>query len=181
VLAEGPQGQPCFRFWTKNLTGWDGYMSADTPQLFADQHGLLSFQAKGGPATRQIGVEIQEQDGARWMAVVDTGPQWQRIGLDAHDFTYWHDSPTRDRRGGAGDQLQFHRARRIGFQLAFSHASAITPGEHMFWIADVGTSEHPLSWAALLLTFQSVNHVSFSMRGQGTQDLIVSTSIARSR
>ncbi len=86
VVGDGPQGQPCFRFWTKNLTGWDGYLSPDTPQLFAEQHALLSFQAKGGPATRQIVVEIQEQDGSRWMAVVDVGPQWQRSGLDAHDF-----------------------------------------------------------------------------------------------
>jgi hypothetical protein len=78
------------------------------------------------------------------MAVVDVGPQWQRIGLDARDFKYWSDSPTRDRRGGAGDQLQFHQARRINFQLAFSHLSAVTPGEHTFWIADVGTSLHPL-------------------------------------
>jgi hypothetical protein len=45
--AEGPQGQPCLRFWTRDLTGWDGYLSPDTPQLFAEQHALLSFQAKG--------------------------------------------------------------------------------------------------------------------------------------
>ena len=36
VVPEGPQGQPCFRFSTKNLTGWDGYLSPDIPQLFAD-------------------------------------------------------------------------------------------------------------------------------------------------
>ncbi|MHB8969399.1 MAG: glycoside hydrolase 5 family protein [Pirellulaceae bacterium] len=145
VVNDGPQGQPCLRFWTKNLTGWDGYLSPDTPQLFAEQHALLSFQAKGSPATRQIVVEIQEQDGSRWMAVVDVSPQWQRSGLDAQDFQYWSDSPTRDRRGGAGDHLQFSQARRISFHLAFSPATALTPGEHTFWITDVGTSVHPIA------------------------------------
>ena len=144
MVPEGPQGQPCFRFWTKNLTGWDGYLSPDIPQLFGPQHALLSFLVKGSPSTHQVVVEIQEQDGSRWMAVVDITPQWQRIGLDAHDFQYWHDSPTRDRRGGAGDQLQPPQARRISFQLAFSHTSVRRAGEHSFWIADIGTCVHPV-------------------------------------
>ena len=148
-MRDGPQGQPCFRFWTKNLTNWDGYLSPDIPQLFGRQHGLLSFLVKGSPSTHQVVVEIQEQDGSRWMAVVDISPQWQRIGLDTQDFKYWPDSPTRDRRGGAGDQLQPPQAHRISFQLAFSHTSAVAPGEHSFWIADVGTSVHPVKNLAL--------------------------------
>lgn len=144
IVPEGPQGQACFRFWTKNLTTWDGYLSPEIPQLFGSEHALLSFQVKGSPTTPQMVVEIQEQDGARWMAVVDIGAQWQRVGLGPEDFQYWRDSPTRDRRGGPGDRLRPQQARRINFQIAFSHTSNVAPGEHSFWIADVGTSVHPL-------------------------------------
>ena len=49
VVPEGPRGEPCFRFWTKNLTNWDGYLSPDIPQLFGAQHALLSFLVKGQP------------------------------------------------------------------------------------------------------------------------------------
>ena len=127
VLPEGPRGEPCFRFWTKNLTNWDGYLSPAIPQLFGAQHALFSFLVKGSPTTPQMGVEIQEQDGSRWFAVVDIGPQWQRIGLGPEDFQYWRDSPTRDRRGGGGDQLQPQQARRLNFQIAFSHTSTVRP------------------------------------------------------
>ncbi len=144
VVPDGPENQPCFRFWTGNLTGWDGYLSRDVPLLFGPDHGLLTFLAKGSASTRQLVVELQEQDGSRWMAVVDIGPQWQRIGLDANDFRYWPDSPTRDRRGGAGDQLQTAQVRRIGFQLARSHIPSLAPGEHGFAIAEVGTCVHPI-------------------------------------
>lgn len=143
VRAEGPQGQPCFCYWTQDLTSWDGYLSADIPQLFGPDHTLLSLQVKGDAATPQLVVEIQEEDGSRWMAVADITPQWQRIGLDVHDFKYWSDSNTRDKRGGDGDHLQPAQARRIGFQLAFSHTSAVALGEHRFWIADLGTCPHP--------------------------------------
>ncbi len=151
VRPEGPQRQPCFCYWTQNLTNWDGYMSPDIPQLFGPEHTLLSMQVKGGPSTPQLVVEIQEQDGSRWMAVVDIASQWQRVALDARDFKYWIDSPTRDKRGGSGDQLQPAQARRIGFQLAFSHTSAVAPGEHRFWLADLGTCEHPVKQLAAMV------------------------------
>ena len=155
LVADGPPGQSCFRFWTKNLSGWDGYLSPDIPQLFAPQHGLLSFLVQGSASTHQLVVEIQEQDGSRWMAVVDVTPQWQRVSLDVHDFAYWHDSPTRDQRGQAGDQLQWPQARRISFQLAQSHIPSIAPGEHSFSVADIGTSVHPLK--NLVLTMPAVD------------------------
>lgn len=145
VVPEGPQGQTCYRFQTDNLTGWDGYLSPDSPQLFGADHGLLCFQAKGTAATRRLVIEIQEQDGSRWMAIVEIGPEWQSIGLDSLDFHYWVDSPTRDKRGRGGDHVDFSRVRRIGFQLAFSHVPDLARGKHAFWIADAGSSPHPLS------------------------------------
>jgi hypothetical protein len=144
IVMEGPTGQPCYRFHTENLTGWDGYLSPDAPQLFGTDHGLLSFRAKGTQSTRQLVIELQEQDGSRWMAVVEIGPEWQPIGLDAFDFRYWVDSPTRGARGQAGDHVEFSRVRRIGFQLAFSHTPHLARGKHTFWIAEVGTAPHPV-------------------------------------
>jgi hypothetical protein len=143
VVPQGPQGQSCFRFWAKNLTNWDGYMAPTAAPLFGPQHDLLSFQIKGGPGTRQLVVEIQEEDGSRWMSVVDIGPEWKRVGLGPEDFQYWVDSPTRKDRGKAGDRLQPQQARRIGFQIAFSHTTAVAPGEHSFFLADIGSCVHP--------------------------------------
>ena len=145
IVSEGPQRQPCYRFRTDNLTGWDGYLSPDSPQLFGADHGLLTLQAKGTTTTRQMVIELQERDGSRWMSVVDIGLEWQRIGLDAYDFRYWVDSPTRGSRGKEGDHVDFSRVRRIGFQLAFSHTPNLTRGEHTFWIADAGTVPHPVN------------------------------------
>ena len=145
AVPEGPGGETCFRFTTKNLTGWDGYLSPDVAQLFGPQHDLFTFMAKGSPRTSQVAVEIQEQDGSRWIAVASIGPEWQRIALEPREFTYWPDSNTRTRRGGAGDHLQPDQARRVNFQLAQSHTTAVPPGEHTFWIADIGTCTNPVA------------------------------------
>lgn len=149
VVPQGPQGQSCFRFQAKNLTNWDGYMSPTVDHLFGPQHDLLSFLVKGGPSTRQLVVEIQEEDGSRWMTVLDIGPEWQRVGLGPEDFQYWVDSPTRNRRGAAGDHLRPQQARRIGLQLAFSHTTAVAPGEHSFFVADIGSCAHPFNNLAI--------------------------------
>jgi hypothetical protein len=144
VLPEGPDGETCFRFSCENLTGWDGYLSPTIPQLFGQQHDLLTFLAKGGPRTDRLVIEIQEQDGSRWMAVTELTTQWQRISLDPHDFQYWPDSSTREVRGGAGDRLRPEQARRVNFQLAQSHAPTLPQGEHRFWITDIGTCVNPV-------------------------------------
>jgi hypothetical protein len=89
-------------------------------------------------------IEIQEQDGSRWMAVTELTTQWQRISLDPHDFQYWSDSSTRGARGGRGDRLQPEQARRVNFQLAQSHAPTLPQGEHRFWITDIGTCVNPV-------------------------------------
>ncbi len=145
VVPEGPHNENCFRFSTGNLTGWDGYLSPETATLFGPRHDLFAFMAKGSATTPQIAVEIQERDGSRWFATADIGPQWQRISLDPLDFKYWPDSSTRDRRGQAGDRLQPAQAVRVDFQLSQSHTAAVAPGEHTFWIADIGTCANPVA------------------------------------
>ncbi len=144
VVADGPDGEACFRFFCENLTGWDGYLSAATQRLFGPGHDLLTFLARGGPRTDRLVIEIQELDGSRWMAVIPLTTEWQRISLVPSDFQYWSDSPTRDDRGGPEDRLQPDQARRVNFQLAQSHAPALPQGEHQFWIADIGTCVNPV-------------------------------------
>lgn len=144
VVPEGPGDAASFRFSCQNLTGWEGYLSAPIPQLFGPQHDLLTFLAKGGPRTDRLVIEVQEQDGSRWMAVTELTAQWQRIGLEPHDFEYWQDSPTREARGGKGDRLRPDQARRVNFQLAQSHAPTLPQGEHRFWIAQIGTCANPV-------------------------------------
>jgi hypothetical protein len=145
VIAEGPDGQPCFRFSTENLTGWDGYLSPAVPTLFGSGHDLFTFQAKGAAETVQVAVEVQEKDGSRWIAVADIRSTWQRFALDLDDFQFWPDSPTRGRRGTAGDRLRPSEARRVGFQLAQSHTTDVAQGKHTFWIAGVGTCRNPVA------------------------------------
>ncbi len=150
VVPEGPEGNNCLRFWTANYTGWDGYLSPSIPEIFGQGHDLLTFRAKGGPRTTQIAVEIQEEDGSRWFAVTGIGTEWGRVALSADEFRYWADSPTRSKRGGQGDALHPDKARRINFSIATSHTGALRPGEHTFWIADIGTAPNPIAGLPLV-------------------------------
>ena len=145
VVPEGPQEALCFRFSTTNLTGWDGYLSPPIANLYGDHDDLLTFLARGDAHTPQLAIEIQESDGSRWIAVTEISTAWQRISLEPRDFVYWPDSSTRDRRGKVGDALNPAQARRINFQLAQSHTLAVAPGDHVFWVADVGTCSNPVA------------------------------------
>ncbi len=122
---------------------------------------MLAFTVKGSDTTPQLAVEVQERDGSRWFATINITTQWQRICLDPSDFKYWRDSPTGNRRGGEGDRLHPSQAARIDFQLSQSHTSAVPPGRHEFWIADIGTCVNPvadmeLNTAALDQSLESI-------------------------
>lgn len=143
VVPEGPDGTACFRFQCQDLVGWEGWLSPPINALFGQGHDLMTFVAKGGPRTKQLVVELQEQDGSRWMAIADLTERWERVSLDPHDFQYWPDSTTRGARGGKGDRLRPDQARRVNFQLAQSHIPTLPRGAHQFWIADVGTGASP--------------------------------------
>jgi hypothetical protein len=145
LAAAGPDGIPCLAYHTENLSGWDGYLSPTVDHLYGDQHDLFTFLAKGGSQTRQLAVEIQETDGSRWIAVADLTVDWQRISLAPSDFKYWPDSSTSNTRGGKGDLLRPDKAQRLNFQLAQSHTLAVLPGDHRFWVADIGTLQNPLA------------------------------------
>ncbi len=164
LTADGPEGKRCFGFSTNSLSGWDGYMSPELGLLFGEGHDLFTFLAKGSPQTSQVAIEIQERDGSRWIAVADIDTTWQRIALDVDDFKYWPDAHPRAPRGAGGDRLRPGEARRVGFQLAQSHTTAVAPGEHQFWIADVGTCRNPVAGMQLTAADSAVSFESIFPR-----------------
>lgn len=147
VVPEGPEGVPCLRLDVAQFGGWDGHLSPPIDPLFGPENDLFIFQAKGAPQTTQLSVEIQEADGSRWIATTRIGPDWQRIVLPLDEFDYWHDSPTKNTRGQAGDKLNPAQARRINFGFSATHTPAIGAGAHTVWIADLGSGRNPIGGA----------------------------------
>jgi hypothetical protein len=148
AVATGPDGAPCLRYTSSGYENWDGYMSPDM-QVFGAGHDLLLFKVQGDAQTPQIAVEIQEEDGSRWIATADAGQGWSQTALRLEAFRYWQDSPTKEARGQPGDRLNPARARRLNFGLAGTHTTAVTGPTHTFQIADLGTGRSPLPAAAL--------------------------------
>lgn len=142
VTAEGPGGQPCLRFTTAEYQGWDGYLSPPMA-LFGPGHDLFLFQIQADAETPQVSVEIQEEDGSRWIATVKAATEWRREALRPEAFKYWQDSPAAGR-GGPGDRLQPAQARRVNFGLSHTHSPAVKGPWHQFRIAGVGSARDPL-------------------------------------
>ena len=155
AVAEGPEGAPCLRYSSSDYQNWDGYLSPAMP-VFGPGHDLLLFRVQADAQTPQVAVEIQEEDGSRWIAVTDAGPEWRRAALRLEAFRYWQDSPTKESRGQPGDCLKPERARRLNFGLAGSHTTAVHGPAHVFRIADLGTGRNPLpGYGAVAATLES--------------------------
>jgi hypothetical protein len=145
VVNEGPEGAPCIRLRVSNFMGWDGRLSPALNQLYGTGDDLLLFHAKGDERTSQLSVEIQEEDGSRWIATCPITTQWERVTVPLSEFHYWQDSPTKRARGQAGDQLNPARASKVNFGFSSTHTPAIGGGAHTVWIADLGTAKSPVS------------------------------------
>ena len=61
------------------IAGWDTFVSPRWQHPFPPNHTLTCFRAKGGPRTRQLALEWDEQDGSRWIAVVNLSPEWKQV------------------------------------------------------------------------------------------------------
>jgi len=138
VAPDPASGAAAWRFHSE-LKNWDTWR-ADVAYPFDEQyHGLL-FEAKGDPETPQLSIECVEQDGSRWIAVVELSPDWQTFVLQPMDFSYWPDSPT-PTRGGPGDRLQPQNVKAIVFGLAGSHTKKVRPGPHTYWIRNIAAAQ----------------------------------------
>jgi len=144
VVAGGPDGAgKCLEIRTEDFSNWNTYASPRIEGLFPEGCELLCFQAKGDADTPQLSVEMNETDGARWIAVVPLTEAWTRHVLAPDDFAYWPDSKTGKERGQFGDRFRPEAAATIVFGLARSHTRKVGAGAHTFRIDDVGAARHP--------------------------------------
>lgn len=125
-----------------NLTGWETYRSPAWRVGPGTQDTLLTFAAKGGPATTALVIEVGERDGSRWMATVPLSTGWRRYAVGQSSFTLW-DPDHKSKRGGLDDSgLSLSRAASVTVGLAFSHAR-LPGGKHEFWVSDIGAAPGP--------------------------------------
>jgi hypothetical protein len=129
------------------MAGWDTFVSPRLEHPFPTNHTLTCFRAKGGPRTRQLALEWDEQDGSRWIAVVNLSPEWKQYALPPQAFKLW-ESPGR---GGPGDCFNPSKAERCSVGLALSH-TALQGQEHEYWFAQLGTAPNPFGNEALPLS-----------------------------
>jgi len=132
---------PALRVRVGNLTGWDTYTGPSFRARPAPDHNQVVFAARGGPRTTSLSVEVREEDGSRWIAVVPLTRQWTRHAVSVTDFVLWDPERTSGR-GGKGDRLRLERASSITVGLAFTH-TRLPSGPHAFWFADPGTGAGP--------------------------------------
>jgi len=141
---QGHEGT-CLRYWTENLAGWDTFLLPVGPSIFEQGHDLLCFWAKGDSNTPQCALEIMEEDGSRWIAVVPLRTQWTHHVLSPSEFHYWPDSKTGETRGGPQDRLLPSKACRMVLGLARSHVQSTGEGPHVFWVDEIGTAPDPFA------------------------------------
>lgn len=97
---------------------------------------ILRFWARSTPNTPEMEVELQEQDGTRWVHVVRMGQEWRAYVIPAARFRFWKDGSPANR-GGAGDRLDMSRVARISFGLAY-WLTGQAAGDHTLWVDEVG-------------------------------------------
>ncbi len=141
IVPAGPDGSPCLRISIHGFNGWDTFYSPRLAEgAIPAGHDALAFWARGDEQTPQLAVEVVERDGSRWIAVVPLETEWRFIVVPAPNFRYWHDSPTGNRRGGPGDQLNLQNARAVNFGLAGTHTRAVHGPDHTIWIDAVAST-----------------------------------------
>ena len=125
------------RFDIKGLTGWDTF-SANIPAP-PPQQTLLCFRARGDAATSQMTVEMDEQDGSRWIAVVELTPRWKNYALPPDRFAQWE--------AKAIHKTAFTpaRAAKLSFGLAANFNPRVAKGDHTFWVDSIGTASNRLT------------------------------------
>jgi hypothetical protein len=102
------------------VTGWWSLGRIFPAPLLNEGETLTCFWAKGDEHTPEMSVELAEDDGSRWIAVVSLETKWRYYALPPQAFAYWQDNPSKGR-GGAGDELRPAHAVRLAFGISGSH------------------------------------------------------------
>ncbi len=135
---------PALHATLAKLASWDTFISPHLDHPFPAGDTLTCFRARGGPHTRQLALEWAEQDGSRWIAVLNITPEWKQYALPPQAFKTW-ESPGR---GGPGDCFHPAKADHFSVGLAMSH-TALQRREHEYWFAELGTAPNPFGSEAL--------------------------------
>lgn len=127
---------PCLHVRVAQLSGWESLRTDNLRGGIPAGHTLTCLRVKGGPTTRNLSVEWQEQDGSRWIATVPLTTAWRHVVLHPEDFHFWESVPARK-----NSALNLSAAERLSIGLAFSHGA--TPGSHEYWVDEIGTAHDP--------------------------------------
>lgn len=130
-----PGGENCLHVKMERVSGWD--VISKNVKIPGGANTLCLY-VKGGAKTGAVSVELNEKDGSRWYSVFPVTENWQYIIIRADEFKYWHDSPTANKRGGAGDKLDMGKVTRFAIGIGFS---GINPGENEYWFGGVSVME----------------------------------------
>lgn len=126
-----------FCFETKGLKGWDTFntkISAPPPG-----QTLLCFRAKGDATTPQVTVEVDEQDGSRWVATVDITQTWRNYALPSDRFAQW------DAKAVKKNGFTPANAAKLSFGLAMNFSPHMAKGDHTYWVESVGMASNRLA------------------------------------
>ena len=132
TVETGPDGLTMISDF-KTPGGWSNVkFSVDPPPA---GHNIVRIRGSIAGEAESLVVEVQEQDGSRWMATLR--PVEGRDEFVAHEsqFVFWGDSPSVGR-GGPGDQLQLDQAGWVSVGFASTH-QVIHPGEYAFTVSSV--------------------------------------------
>ena len=141
--ADGGVKGKCLAYKIDELFGWASYGTQVKPDAFPEGDNLLCLWAKGDEQTRAILLEIVENDGSRWLHVLPVTEEWKSYAVFFDDFSYWHNSITKENRGQPGDHLNPANAMQVKVGLAATHI-AISGKNHHFWIDELGSAKSPL-------------------------------------
>ena len=120
-----------------DLWAWDTFVHPFPCEIPAD-HNTLTFELRTSPQTKNVVIEVIEEDKSRWMYVAPASTQWEQHVVRTDDFNFFADGSPPDR-GHAGDQLNLQNAKAISIGLAFNIAP-FTAGHHDISIRHIATA-----------------------------------------
>ncbi len=126
----------------ESVPAWDTYRLALPKGIFPKEHSIVCFRACGDKNTTSLSLEVQEEDGSRWIAVVPLEEAVREYALGVEEFKFWADGAPPGR-GGRNDRLNLARARLLVVGLARSH-NVLPQGPLSFRLSSIGSARPPV-------------------------------------
>jgi len=134
-----PDGKPGLCVETPRLMAYN-LASVEFPKD-VPAFGAIAFSACGGEGSNLLRIEANERDGTRWYAQVAVTTVWRRVTLTWNDFTFHGDSPTKGRRGGVTDRIDFSSLVRL--VVCISRHGNELGRPHAFSVGDFSCGDDP--------------------------------------